>query len=82
VNRYVDDFLITAGVVTTWALYAYFRPFADCGVCGGTGKKRSGKRFRNCWRCKGTGRRQVLGSKQVHRAVRSLTGYRNRNRRK
>ena len=75
-TRDLDVFLVAVGVAAVWAARAYFRPFADCGVCGGSGKKRSGKRFRNCWRCGGKGRRQVLGSKQVHRAVRSLIAYR------
>jgi hypothetical protein len=71
-------FLIIAIAVAVWLLRAYFMPFADCRRCKGAksnaftrafggGKKRRGA----CGSCGGTGQRQVLGSKQVHKAVRS-----------
>jgi hypothetical protein len=38
-------------------------PFTDCGACGGDGKLRSpsGRKFRLCRRCDGTGRRLRVG---------------------
>jgi hypothetical protein len=74
----MDLFLIIVGALGAWAVRAYFWPFAACRRCKGaktnTGSTR--KRYGLCKRCGGTGSRQVLGSKQVHRAVRSLIAYR------
>lgn len=60
-----------------WTVRAYFWPFAPCHRCKGakTNPGSSHKRFGTCKRCGGTGTRQVLGSKQLHRAVRSLIAY-------
>jgi DnaJ-class molecular chaperone len=65
-----------AAFVIVWAARAYFYPYAPCSRCGGSGSNRgsTSRRFGRCGRCKGTKSRRVLGSKTVHRAVRSLTG--------
>ncbi len=76
----MDLFLIIVAVVVIWAIRAYVTPFAACRKCNGkkvnalSGKKRFGP----CTRCGGSGSRQVLGSKQVHQAVRSLIAYRSK----
>jgi hypothetical protein len=75
--------ILTAAAI--WVVRAYFWPFAACRKCKGTKTNlgSSRKRFGTCKRCGGTGTRQVLGSKQVHRAVRSLIAYhRNRDKEK
>jgi hypothetical protein len=76
--------LLAAGVViaaAVWAVRAYFWPFAPCRACGGrkTNPGSTRKRFGLCKKCAGTGSRQVLGSKTVHRTVQALR-LRNRER--
>jgi hypothetical protein len=66
--------VIGGGIAVVWLWWAVFRPFADCGWCDGSGKKRSGRRFRRCRWCKGQGARQVLGSRQVHKAMAAVRG--------
>jgi len=62
-----------------WAAWLYVNPYTSCRACKGTGKHkfRTKKTFGNCWnpRCQ-RGTVQRLGSKTVHRAVRSLVAYR------
>lgn len=60
-------------VLAVWAVRAYFWPYAPCRWCKGAGTNRgsSRKRFGDCRWCGGTRKRQVFGSKAVHRAVRS-----------
>lgn len=72
--------LILAAAVI-WVARAYFWPFSQCRRCKGakTNPGSSKKRFGACKKCGGTGMRQVLGSKQVHRAVRSLIAYRRKS---
>ena len=57
-----------------WTVRAYFWPFTQCRACRGrkTNPGSTRKRYGMCRRCGGTGSRQVLGSKAVHRTVRSL----------
>ena len=57
-----------------WLVSAYLWPFAPCMACGGARRNpgSSRKRFGRCKMCGGAGERQVLGSKTVHKAVRSL----------
>ena len=76
----MDLFLIIVAVLVIWTARAYLVPFTACRRCRGKKVNRfSGKkRFGPCGRCGGSGQRQVLGSRQVHKAVRSVTGYRNR----
>jgi hypothetical protein len=73
----VTLFLIITGAAAVWTVRAYFWPFTRCWRCKGakTNPGSSKKRFGTCKRCGGTGMRQVLGSKAVHRAVRSLIAY-------
>lgn len=70
--------------VIVWTIRAYFWPFAPCRKCKGakTNRGSTKKRFGTCSRCGGTGTRQVLGSKAVHRAVRSLIAYQRKNKEK
>ena len=70
-------FLIILIAVAGWTVRAYFWPFARCRRCKGakTNRGSSKKRFGTCSRCGGTGTRQVLGSKTVHRAIRALVNY-------
>lgn len=51
--------LVVAGYVLACAVW----PFASCGRCSGSGKKRSptGRAWRACGRCGGSGRRVRLG---------------------
>lgn len=63
-----------------WAGRAWFHPFTTCRWCSGSGKNpgSSGRRWGRCKRCKGSGNRQVLGSKQVHTIVRSVVAARSK----
>ncbi|WP_198950101.1 hypothetical protein [Kineosporia sp. A_224] len=59
--------LLLVALAAAWlggyALACAVWPFAACGRCDGTGKRRSpsGKAFRACPRCKGTARRLRTG---------------------
>jgi hypothetical protein len=81
-RHYLELFLIFLAAFTAWCAWVYLNPFTDCGWCHGTGRHRlSGRRYRgSCWnpRCQ-RGQVQRLGSKSVHRAVRTLVAY-HRNR--
>ena len=74
----MDLFLLALAAVAVWAVRAYFWPFAPCWRCKGrkTNRGSTRKRFGPCKRCGGSGSRQVLGSRTVHRAVRALVAYR------
>ena len=77
----VPPVLIVPVLIIAAALWLYFHPNKPCsctrrrlpGTNRGSTKSRSG----TCRRCGGS--RQVLapGSRQVHRAVRAIIGYRN-----
>jgi hypothetical protein len=74
------ELLLTAGTITAarWAWHCWFHPFTQCRSCRGS-KVNGGstrRRYGMCRRCGGSGQRQVLGSRQVHRAVRSLVSWR------
>lgn len=60
-------------VLGAWVVSLYVHPFTRCGTCGGSGlnKGSSGKRFGMCKACGGSRRKQRLGSKALHRWVRS-----------
>jgi hypothetical protein len=77
-------FWLVLAALVIWVVRAYFWPFAQCRRCKGakTNPGSSKKRFGVCKKCGGTGMRQVLGSKQVHRAVRSLIAYRRKSKEK
>ena len=74
-------FLITLAAAAVWIIRCYFWPFAPCRRCQGkrTNPGSSRKRWGPCKSCGGTGHRQVLGSKTVHRLVRDLLRYQRRN---
>lgn len=72
---------IVAGLIGSgWYMGAcWWRPFADCGKCDGRGKFRSksGRTFRRCRRCKGTGERIRVGRrvwKKLNDAKKSAIG--------
>ncbi len=73
----MDLFLLIVAALAAWTVRAYIWPFANCRRCKGakTNRGSSKKRFGTCSRCGGSGTRQVLGSRAVHRAVRSLIAY-------
>jgi hypothetical protein len=67
--------ILIAAVV--WVGSLYLHPFAHCLKCLGSGKNRGSKtkgrgRYGQCRRCKGTGRRNRIGAKTVHRGRVSL----------
>lgn len=72
---------VIGAAAVAWAVRAYFWPYAPCRWCKGSGTNRgsSRKRFGDCRWCHGTRKRQVLGSRTLHRAVRGAVAYR-RNR--
>lgn len=51
--------------VAGWLVWSRFWPYADCRKCKGRGQFRSptGRSYRRCPRCKGTGARLMLGRK-------------------
>jgi hypothetical protein len=69
------ELLLTAATIAAgrWAWRACFHPFARCRGCQGskTNPGSTRQRWGACKRCGGSGSRQVLGSKQVHRAIRA-----------
>lgn len=72
--------LLIAGFAGRWAWQALFHPFAPCRRCDGSGKNpgSNGKRWGRCWRCSGSGTRQVIGSKQVRKLLRIRRGLADR----
>lgn len=74
--------LLVPAVIVIWAVRAYFWPFTQCRRCHGrkVSKGSTRKRYGLCKACGGTGARQVLGSRAVHRAVRALIAYRRASR--
>jgi hypothetical protein len=75
-----DHVLIGFAILVLWLASLYARPFGRCPRCRGrrvvTRKNARGRvRSRTCWLCKGIGRRQLTGSRTVHRAVRFLRHY-------
>jgi hypothetical protein len=82
----VNAFLIGLAVLVLWAGSLWAKPFGRCPRCRGrrvTTRKnmRSRPVSRPCWLCGGIGRRQRIGSRTVHRAVRFLRAYYHRSRR-
>jgi len=55
--------LIGLGAGGAYAIACFVWPFTDCGKCGGRGAFRSpsGKAFRRCRRCKGSGYKVRFG---------------------
>lgn len=75
---------IEAGLLAAafWLVRAYFWPHTQCWRCKGkkTNPGSTRKRYGLCKTCGGSGSRQVLGSKTVHRAVRNSFAFARRNR--
>ncbi len=65
--------LVALLMLLAWLVSLYVYPFTGCGRCHGTGlnKGSNGKRFGTCKRCGGSRRRQRIGSRALHRWVRS-----------
>ena len=65
-------------LILAWALCAWRWPFAPCWWCKGRklnhGSTR--KRFGTCRVCKGSGYRQILGSKSLHKLILSFGDWR------
>lgn len=57
-----------------WLVSLYIHPFTQCGRCSGTGlnKGSTGKRWGTCKACGGSRRKQRLGSRTLHRWIRSM----------
>jgi len=70
--------LLVAVVVAGYLVHLYRHPFKACGRCKGrkTNRGSSRRSWGKCKGCGGTGERQRLGSRQLHRAVRSLAAAR------
>jgi hypothetical protein len=64
---------VLGAAIAVWAVRAWFWPFAACRWCRGRGRNAgsNGRRWGTCWACGGSGKRQVLGSRALHRAVRA-----------
>jgi hypothetical protein len=79
-----QELLVTLAALAAirWAVRAWFWPFAPCRACEGrkTNPGSTRKRYGMCKRCGGTGQRQVLGSKSVHKAASSLRSAARRRR--
>ncbi len=66
--------ILTAVVYVLWyALACWLWPFARCRCCSGTGRHARGKHFRDCWWCKGGGRRWRLG-RRIWNYLHGLSG--------
>lgn len=73
----METFTATTAVLAAliYAALCWVRPFADCGSCGGTGRRPAGRlrRARPCRRCRETGKRLRIGrrvwnySRRLHR---------------
>lgn len=76
-------FLVGLAIAGVQAVSLYLWPFAPCVSCGGTGRNHGSnrKRYGECRRCRGAGRRQRAGARLVHRGAVSLA-ERARKRRK
>jgi hypothetical protein len=57
-----------------YAVWAYNHPWRKCWACGGTGQNGGStkRRWGKCWRCKGSREIRTLGSRALHRLVRSV----------
>jgi DnaJ-class molecular chaperone len=76
----VELFLIALAVAAAYVISLWVWPFRPCPRCQGKGTNRGSnrRRFGNCRRCQGSKAVQRIGSKAVHRAVRSLIAYRDK----
>lgn len=60
-------------MLLAWLVSLYVHPFTSCGRCNGSGLNRgsNGKRYGMCKRCGGSRRKQRVGSRTLHRWIRS-----------
>jgi hypothetical protein len=63
--------LVLILLAVAWVIRVRLWPFGPCGKCDGTGKNigSNGRRWGKCRRCKGSGTRQRLGSRPVHKVL-------------
>lgn len=63
--------LLIVFLVVAWVLCAWRWPFAPCWWCRGrkVNHGSSRKRFGSCRMCKGSGMRQVAGSRALHKLI-------------
>ena len=73
-----EQALAILAVCAWWLASRLWWPFRPCTRCQGRGTNRgsTSKRHGTCRRCNGTRHVQRLGSRTVHRAVRSAVAYR------
>ena len=67
-------FVWSVVTVAVWVVSLYLWPYGPCLRCGGDGRNRGSKhkRFGQCRRCKGAGKRVRIGARTVHRGRVSL----------
>ena len=59
--------VVSAGYLLTCAIW----PYTSCWFCtGGKHRSKSGRSWRKCWRCKGTGQRLRIGTHAIQLAGR------------
>lgn len=66
------NLLLAGGVLLVlWLLHSAYRPYARCVMCKGSPRNSSstGRTWRNCWWCGGSGRRTRLGKKLIDNAM-------------
>jgi hypothetical protein len=70
--------IVAALYAARWLASRLWWPFRPCPRCQGRGTNRASnkKRHGTCRRCGGTRHVQRLGSRTVHRAIRSAVAYR------
>jgi hypothetical protein len=71
----VTAFLIVSGLAAAWVLSLLVHPFGKCIACRGRRVRVNGRRARRCRLCGGSGRRQRLGSRTVHRIRRQVAAH-------
>ncbi|TKG66193.1 hypothetical protein [Prauserella endophytica] len=61
----VEAVLVALALIALYVIACIIWPFAPCGRCNGAGRFRSpsGKAWRACRRCRGSGRKERLGRK-------------------
>ncbi len=70
--------LVLIGCGAAWAAGLLLWPYSRCTRCGGSGKNSgsTGRRWGDCRKCRGTGKRQRPGSRLVRRAAGRKRGRR------
>ena len=70
---YIVIFALIAAVV--WTVSRYLWPYAPCRRCRGSGKNTGSRRRRygDCGKCGGSGRRRRIGARAVNRAAQDIS---------